>query len=723
MRLFHKISLIIFCLMLPLSAAALSPIQNLLERIDKGASKKFVIERVQSDSDFFYIAQRGEKPLIQGNNFVSIATGINWYLKYVAGVHLCWNQMHATLPDVLPPVERPIRHATAQKQRYYLNYCTHSYSMAFWGWERWQEEIDWMALHGINMPLAITGTDAVWHAVLLRLGYTSQEAKDFIAGPAFHAWWLMNNLEGWGGPVTDKRLKESAKLQKQILKRMRELDIQPVLPGYAGTVPHDAKEKLGLNVADPGLWCSYNRPAFLQPEDSRFQEIAAIYYQELTRLYGAAPYYSMDPFHEGGNTKGVNLAKAGQAILAAMKKANPKSAWVIQSWQDNPKKALIETLPKGDVVVLDLWSESDPKWRDTEAYAHHDWLYCMLLNFGGNTGLFGKISHLINSYYQASSRSEQRPAGIGLTMEGIENNTIMYELLCELPWREAQPGVDQWIYRYVTARYGKYSPQAHQAWDLLAHSIYDCPADNRQQGERESLFCARPSDNAQSASTWSKPNDYYDGEAVIQAAHLLLDAAPELSDNDNYLYDLIDVTRQAVAERGRMVYSEMQLALKNSLPAEFRAASQKFLNLILVQDSLLGARKEFMLGNHIQLARQTAVSDQERDLREWNLRTQITTWGNRKADAAGLHDYAHKEWNGLLADFYYYRWKLWINAQQQALESGAKPAEFDFFAIEQPWATAHQAGANSQNYRTTPFPATPLFSPIDAAKRALKAIE
>lgn len=32
-----------------------------------------------------------------------------------------------------------------------------SYSMAFWDWERWEQEIDWMALQGINMPLAFTG--------------------------------------------------------------------------------------------------------------------------------------------------------------------------------------------------------------------------------------------------------------------------------------------------------------------------------------------------------------------------------------------------------------------------------------------------------------------------------------------------------------------------------------------------------------------------------------
>ena len=72
--------------------------------------------------------------------------------------------------------------------------------MAFWDWKRWEKEIDWMALHGINLPLAVVGQECVWKNMLEKLGYTKEEINKFIAGPAFLAWWAMNNLEGWGGP-------------------------------------------------------------------------------------------------------------------------------------------------------------------------------------------------------------------------------------------------------------------------------------------------------------------------------------------------------------------------------------------------------------------------------------------------------------------------------------------------------------------------------------------
>ena len=72
----------------------------------------------------------------------------------------------------------------------------------------------------------------------------------------------------------------------------------------------------------------------------------------------------------------------------------------------------------------------------------------------------------------------------------------------------------------------------------------------------------------------------------------------------------------------------------------------------MMQDKLLGTRKEFKVGNWIQQARNLGITSEEKDLYEWNARVQITTWGNRYcADIGKLRDYAHKEWNGLLRDF------------------------------------------------------------------------
>lgn len=676
-----------------------SPITGLLERIDKGASRKFVIERLKGEKDFFELDQKGNKVVVRGNNYVSIATGINWYLKYYAGINLSWNGMQADLPEVLPPVLKKERHETDLKLRYDFNYCTFSYSMAFWDWKRWEQEIDWMALHGINLPLAMVGTDVVWKNVLEELGYTREEINAFIAGPGFQAWWLMNNLEGWGGPNPDSWYERQEELQKRILKRMREYGIEPVLPGYSGMVPHNAKDRLGLNVADPGRWNGYPRPAFLQPTDPQFERIAALYYQEMTRLYGKASYYSMDPFHEGGNTSGVDLEAAGKAIWKAMKQANPRAAWVVQAWGANPRPQMIRNLPAGDMVVLDLFSESRPQWGDPasswyrkEGFGQHDWLFCMLLNYGGNVGLHGKMAHLIEEFYKAKDSSFGKTLkGVGMTMEGIENNPVMYELLCELPWREQRFSKDEWLEGYLKARYGKSDSQVSQAWMLLSNTIYNCPAASTQQGTHESILCARPSWKAYQVSSWSEMSDYYDPADVIRAAGMMVDAAERFRGNNNFEYDLVDIVRQAVAEKGRLMYRVLVDAYKAGDRELFKLSSDRFLRLILMQDRLLATRPEFKVGRWLESARNLGSTEEEKDWYEWNARVQITTWGNRvAADDGGLHDYAHREWNGLLRDFYYLRWKTWLDEQLKSFEGG-QPKAIDFYALEEPWTLKHNS--------------------------------
>ncbi len=421
-----------------------NPADDLLNRIDKGAAAKFKTVLVKSDKDFFEIDQartrkgnstsaasksaagKNNPIIIRGNSWVNIAVGINWYLKHHAGIHISWNNMNVKLPAVLPVVKQKERHETGLKLRYNFNYCAFSYTMAFWDWNRWQKEIDWMALHGINMPLAAVGTESVWRNMLLKLGYSEEEVGKFIAGPAFLAWWEMNNLEGWGGPLPLNWYKQQEALQKKILARMKEMGMKPVLPGYCGMVPHDAKQKLGLNVTDAGRWNSYQRPANLSPTDSRFAEIADLYYKELTRLYGKSDYYSMDPFHESGNDAAVDYGKAGEALMSAMKRANPHAIWVVQGWNENPRPQMIANLKVGDLLVLDLFSESRQNFKDfctgkntsgtgkkdfstskkEGIYGKHQWLFCLLENFGGNVGLHGRMDQLLNNFYLATGKKD-----------------------------------------------------------------------------------------------------------------------------------------------------------------------------------------------------------------------------------------------------------------------------------------------------------------------------
>ena len=717
-----------------------NPVDELLERIDKGASAKFKTQLVKSDKDFFELDQQGSKVVVRGNTWVNIASGINWYLKYYAGIHLSWNQMQAQLPAVLPAVAQKERHETDLTLRYAFNYCTFSYSMAFWDWKRWEQEIDWLALHGVNLPLAIVGEECVWRNMLLKLGYSEEEVGQFIAGPAFLAWWEMNNLEGWGGPLPLSWYYRQEKLQKLILTRMKQLGMHPVLPGYCGMVPHDAKQKLNLNVADAGLWNGFQRPANLLPTDPRFAEIATLYYNELTKLFGKADYYSMDPFHESNDDASIDYAKAGEAMMQVMKRVNPKAVWVIQGWTENPRPAMVDGMKTGDLLVLDLFSECRPMfgipsiWKREEGYKQHEWLFCLLENFGANVGLHGRMDQLLDNFYGGKKNCK----GFGFTMEGSENNPVMFELMSELPWRPEKFKKEDWVRQYVKARYGVEDPLIERAWLQLARTIYNCPAGNNQQGPHESIFCGRPTLNNFQASSWSKMKNYYDPSATLEAAQMMNSVAEKYRGNNNFEYDLVDITRQALADQARLQYHRTIADYKAFASKEFESDYRKFLLMLLMQDKLLGTRSEFRLGHWTETARNCGTTPQEQDLYEWNARVQITTWGNRYcADTGGLRDYAHKEWQGLLADFYYVRWQTYFEALADQMKAQMKPqpellggglyatktaaelfqmalqqeVKLDYYAIEEPWTLRHNT-----------YTAAPEGSSIDIAREAMQLL-
>lgn len=687
--------ILLACVCIPFSLWS-NPVDGLLERICPGSSHKFIIQLQKGGNDFFELDQKGNKVVIRGNNYVNIATGLNWYLKYYAGIHLSWNGMTAQLPENLPKVSTPVRKETNLSLRYDFNYCTYSYTMAFWDWNRWEKEIDWMALHGINLPLAVVGQECVWKNMLTKLGYTKEEINKFIAGPAFLAWWAMNNLEGWGGPNPDSWYTQQEALQKKILKRMREYGIEPVFPGYSGMVPHDANKKLGLNVTEPALWNGFTRPAFLLPTDARFNEIASLYYKELEKLFGKANYYSMDPFHELEDAGSVDFDAAGKAVLKAMKQANPKATWVIQGWTENPRPEMIKNLNNGDILILDLFSECRPMWgipsiwKREKGYEQHNWLFCMIENFGGNVGLHGRMDQLLNNFYLTKNNPlAAHLKGIGLTMEGSENNPVMFELMCELPWRPEKFTKEEWLKGYIKARYGTYDETVAKAWNILANGIYNCPFGNNQQGTHESIFCGRPSLNNFQASSWSKMENYYDPTTTEDAARLMLEAADKFKGNNNFEYDLIDIVRQSLSDRGRIVYNQTVADFKSFDKKSFAAHSQEFLNILLAQDQLLATRSEFRVGRWIEQARNLGTTPEEKDLYEWNARVQITTWGDRVcANDGGLRDYAHKEWNGILKDFYYKRWAAYWQTLQDVLD-GKPMVELDYYAMEEPWTVAH----------------------------------
>ena len=201
---------------------------DLIERVTPGYGNQFKLELMEpvDGMDAYEITSDNGKVVLRGNNTVSLATAFNQYLKYTCDAHVSWFGNQLDLPEQLPmPV--PVKNTINGKYRVYMNYCTVSYSAAWWDWERWQRELDFMAMNSINMPLSVVGLEAVWYNTLLKHKFTDEEARRFLAGPGHFAWQWMQNLQSYGGPLPKSWIDKHIVLGKQIIDRELELGMQP----------------------------------------------------------------------------------------------------------------------------------------------------------------------------------------------------------------------------------------------------------------------------------------------------------------------------------------------------------------------------------------------------------------------------------------------------------------------------------------------------------------
>lgn len=671
-----------------------------------------VKDKAEGAADYYEIEDVDGKVKITGNSGVTIANGLNYYLKYYCKVSITQVGDQVTMPKSIVKVGSKVHKECKVALRYAYNYCTMSYSMAFWGEDEWRKELDWLALNGVNIVLDITGQEEVWREFLSALGYTHEEIKDYIAGPAYYAWAYMANLSGYGGPVHDSWFTKRTELARKNQLIMRKLGMQPILQGYSGMVPVDVQSKAkgayaltGNDVIPQGTWCSFQRPYMLRTTTAAYDKYAKLFYECQKNVYGdVTHYYATDPFHEGGNTGDMSTSDVSSEVLNSMLEFDKDAVWVIQAWQGNPSAGLINGLNgrKEHALVLDLYAEKDTHWNDSsysggKEFQKTPWVYCMLNNFGGRMGLHGHMDNIVSGVVDAANNSEML-TGIGITPEGSQNNPVLYDLLFETVWCDdatktlTEIDTDQWLKDYVTRRYGAKSESAYEAMKILENTVYKASLNMRGQGAPESYINARPAESIGAASTWGNAVIGYDMEELEKAAELLLEDYDTLKKSDGYLYDLADVLKQVLSNSSQKYHREMVSAYRSGDIAKFNEASDQFLSLIDKVEEVLGTRKEFLFGTWTEQAKKLAEGDDDftKDIYELNAKSLVTTWASYpQAESGGLKDYSNRQWAGLTQDFYKQRWTMWIN-QKKAEMKGESTQNINWFAFEWAFARSHK---------------------------------
>lgn len=656
------------------------PANGLVERIAPQLAGDIVFEQIDSPSgkDIFELESLPNgKIMIRGNNPISMAMSFNHYLKYYCKTSVSWfADQPVQLPETLPNVPDKIIKEAKVDKRFFLNYCTFGYTLPWWQWKDWERLIDWMALNGINMPLAITGQEAIWQKVWSDFGLTDNEIRSFFSGPTHLPWNRMMNIDKWGGPLPQSYIDHQFDLQKMILKRERELGMKPVLPGFNGHVPKVLKDKYpDAKIKMMKDWVGFleeYRTYILDPMDSLFYPIQKAFLEEQTKQFGTDHLYGVDPLVE---IKPLSweldyLDKLSKTIYGSMADVDSLAEWVQMSWSfyydkewtKDRIKSFLTAIPQGKMTMLDYFCEAEEVWKRTESFFGQNYLWCYLGNFGENNTMAGNMVDINIKMDTVFVKGGDNLKGVGCVMEGLDVNPLMYEFVFGKVWDHKSTDVQAWIANWADRRAGYKDENVRQAWQVLYENIYS---------KLPRLFGSTLNFKPTLAGrgywdTYMKGYAFtFPPKEEFQAWELLLKA--EDKSRDALQYDIVNVGRQALSDYFIIIHREFtDCYYKKDLPG-MKKNGERMIELLSDLDKLVATRKSLLLGHWIEDARLFGKDSVEADYYEQNARNILTTWGSK---GSSLTDYSNRHWAGLINTYYTLRWEMFIDKVISSVEQG-----------------------------------------------------
>jgi alpha-N-acetylglucosaminidase len=681
---------------------------------------------------------------ISGNSPIALAAGLRWYLSTYTHVDIWWfvgSRLHLATQH-LPRVSSTFHGSSIVPWRYHFNTVTFSYTAAFWTWEDWELELDWLALRGVNLPLAWVGYEKILSDVLLDAGFTEAEISTFLSGPAYQSWNRFGNIQGsWGGDLPMSWINSQYQLQKQIVARMVELGMTPVLPAFTGFVPYQIGQHYpNASFVNGSQWNGFppqfTNVTFLEPFDPLFTTLQKSFISKQNAAYGnVTSIYTLDQYNENNPFSGdtTYLRNVTSNTIASLKAADPNAIWMLQGWlfyssatfwSSDRIAAYLGGVDDNDMVILDLFSESQPQWQRTNNYYGKPWIWCELHDYGGNMGLYGQVENVTVNPISALANTSSTMVGMGLTMEGQEGNEIMYDLLLDQAWSSKPIDTDAYFHDWVSARYSSVSLPSglYRAWDRMRQTVYNNTEINIANAVTKSIFELTPNTTGLLNRTGHHPTTIQYDPAVLVGAwkdfYRASAAQPSLWDDPAYTFDLTDITRQVLANAFYPLYMSFVTAANSSVnstysPTAASQTAQRMTCLLLDLDAVLAAsgNAHFSLANWIGEARTWASStdslpvdstnasytSQIASFYEYNARNQITLWGPK----GEISDYASKQWAGLISSYYVPRWEMFFNYTLNGTTSASGANEAlgsALLAFEEAWQLQTWGEAVGEGY-------------------------
>lgn len=608
---------------------------------------------------------------VKGSSSVAICKGFYDYIIEKGYGIASWTGNRLNLPRRLPDLAE---NEVVSPYRYHLfdNACTFGYTYPFWKWDQWEKEIDWMALHGFDMPLSPIGSETILSRVFKELGLTDKEVKDFFTGPAHLPWMRMGEMDHHAGGMSDEWFAAQLDLAHKINQRHKELGMTPVYQGFAGFVPDafsgyfpeaDITETIWSRLEDE----DHNH--FLSPLDPLFSRIQKEYITEWEKEFGKGEFYMIDSFNElkvpfgplGSEERSKNLRIYSEHLYKSLANASPDATWVLQGWMFGYQRktewdpasveALLSGAPDDKLIVIDLavdfneyvW-KSEKSWDYLDGFYGKKWIWSTTPNFGGRTALVGPLDFLLNNHLIAlNSPVKGNLCGFGTSPEGVENNEVNYELISHAGWSSSHTDIDMFLENYSRARYGTCPEGIKTFWKEMLQSQYGNFTNNaRFRWQRRPRFNVARTTNI---------NEHY-----FKAIEAFLSEKDTFKGNKLYETDAIGYAALYLAARADDVLDSIHEDL-DAMNFEAAATKKAHLEEILTNaDRLLESHPLWRTQRWIDLARDAAFSPEEADRFELEAKEIISVWAGQS-----LYDYSCRIWSGIIRDYYIPRLNYYID--------------------------------------------------------------
>lgn len=706
--------------------ASLIPVRetkNLIDRITgEGSSERFILETIPADeetgNDVYEVGWDVEekKPVLRGNDGVSLATAYNYYLKYFAYLDFPYvGACDLKLPEEMPVVDEEIRIVFPYEYRHYFNEnCEYKYTADLYGEEEWQHRIDWMAMNGFNMFLLDLGEHAIWYNAREELGLSDaavNELQHYSSGTEQYYGEYEISIEA---------IEQEGELAKKVTEMAFKAGMEPEVRPFVGQVPfmfpeqHEdyygstsqAKMTIelegsvfdGMLLYSAARWINLPQGVFISPEvaaadagkaaemQEKFVQISDIYYKSLMSTlgydaWGRTPaYVYKDLVGEQGFV--VQHEAFPQKVLGEMSeqlmKLNPDAVWMQTSWRY--QSWLPQYYRDGSLMFVDLSAENRPKWNSNNEFGGTSWLWSMLFNFGGNSGMEGDLKGVAADVLAAKENSSYMK-GVSISPEGGDTNPALYAMMAEMTWRSEAPDMEQWVQDYIKRRYGvenyeRAKDELDGAWETLCSTVYKGFVS--YDGPAQTLVNAYPKLSGAISRVYGSNAKLYQTEELVPAWENMLKAAEKMEEmTPQFTYDLADITRQVLTDISGEVYAKIKPAFDAGDKEETMRFANQMIQICRDIDEILATNKSFMIGTRLEGAKGRGVTQSDRDFYEQVERTFLTYWVLDNPDQTSLTDYCNRHLSGLMTDYYGMRWEVFADYLDDALEQGLDASQFE----------------------------------------------